>query len=43
MVAPNEVKQGREFETGRLRYEDDGAGIRFSRYWEIPKNYLVSR
>ena len=35
MVAPNEVKQGREFEFGCLRYEDESAGIRFSRYRKI--------
>ena len=43
MVAPNEVKQGREFETGRLRYEDESAGIRFSRYREIPQKQSVIR
>ena len=37
MVAPNEVKQGREFESGCLRYEDESAGIRFSRYRKIPQ------
>ena len=37
MVAPNEVKQGREFESGCLRCEEESAGIRFSRYREIPQ------
>ena len=37
MVAPNEVKQGREFESGCLRYEDESSGIRFSLYREIPQ------
>ena len=37
MVAPNEAKQGREFESDCLRYEDESARIRFSRYREIPQ------